>query len=118
MDIEVTKKTNEPLMKRIYFEAKIIFQGKTPSRIDIKKELCKKLDSKDNLTIIRKIKTDYGSERAIIYGFIYESEEIIKKIENKHVLLRHLTKEEQTAEKEKMKLAKQAAAPTAKKKKK
>lgn len=118
MDIEVLKQNKEPLMKRSYFEAKIIFQGKTPSRIDIMKELCKKLSSKDNLTVIRKINTNYGSERAIITGYVYDDEATMKNIENKHILLRHLTKEEQTAEKEKAKAAKQAAVPAAKKKKK
>lgn len=118
MDIEVKKQDKEPLMKRSYFEAKIVFNGKTPSRIDMKKELCKKLDSKESLTIIRKINTDYGSERAIILGYIYDNEEYLKKIENKHILLRHLPKAEQQAEKEKAKAAKQAAAPVTVKKKK
>jgi len=118
MDIEVMKQSKEPLMNRVYFEAKIVFQGKTPSRIDIIKDLCKKLSSKDNLTVIRKINNDYGSERAIINGYVYNDEATMKKIENKHVLLRHLTKAEQQAEKEKTKAAKQAAAPAAKKKKK
>lgn len=118
MDIEVLKQNKEPLMKRSYFEAKIVFQGKTPSRIDMKKDLCKKLESKDNLTVVRKINNDYGSERALIVGYVYDDEESMKKIENKHVLLRHLTKAEQQAEKERVKAAKQAAAPSSGKKKK
>jgi small subunit ribosomal protein S24e len=118
MDIEVLKQSKEPLMKRSYFEAKIVFQGKTPSRIDMKKDLCKKLESKDNLTVVRKISTDYGTERAIINGYVYEDEATMKNIENKYVLVRHLTKTEQTAEKERVKAEKQAAAPAAKKKKK
>ena len=118
MDIEVTKQSKEPLMKRSYFEAKIVFSGKTPSRIDLKKDLCKKLASKEDLTVIRKINTNYGSERAILNGYVYETEELMKKIENKHTLLRHLTKAEQAAEKERVKAAKQAAAPVKGKKKK
>ena len=117
MDIEITKKENEPIMKRVYFEGKIVFQGKTPSRIDIKKDVCHKLGSKDNMTVIRKIITDYGSERASLSGYIYEDENNLKKLENKYTILRHLTKAEQTAEKEKVKAAKQAAAPTTSKKK-
>lgn len=116
MDIEVLKQDKEPLMKRLHFEAKIVFQGKTPSRIDMMKDLCKKLLSKENLTVIRKIKNDYGSERAIINGYVYEDEATMKNTENKHILLRHLTKAEQQAEKERIKAAKQAAATTAKKK--
>ncbi|MEM4638156.1 MAG: hypothetical protein QXK76_04000 [Candidatus Woesearchaeota archaeon] len=117
MDIEIIQQKDEPLIKRKYFEAKVIFEGKTPSRIELKKDLCKKLNSNENLTIIRKIKTDYGSERAIISGYIYNDEKTLSNIENKHILLRHLTKTERQAEKEKAKAAKQAAAPTAKKKK-
>lgn len=115
MNIEITKKEHEPMMKRIYFEGKIIFEGKTPSRIEMKKELCSKLSSKDNMTIIRKIITDYGSERALLNGYVYEDDAVMKKIENKFTMLRHLTKAEQTAEKEKVKAAKQAASVGAKK---
>jgi small subunit ribosomal protein S24e len=118
MDIEITKKEHEPLMKRTYFEGKLVFEGKTPSRIDIKKDLCHKLGSKDAMTAVRKIKTDYGSERAVFNGYVYEDEGQMKKLENRSTLLRHLTKAEQTAEKEKAKAAKQAAAPTAGGKKK
>jgi len=110
MDIEITKKENEPLMKRTYFEGKIIFEGKTPSRLDIKKDVCHKVGSKDSMTVIRKINTDYGSERALFNGYAYDDEANMNKLENKSTLLRHLPKAEQAAEKEKTKAAKQAAA--------
>jgi ribosomal protein S24E len=83
----------------------------------MKKDLCSQLGSKDNLTVVRKINTDYGSERAIMNGYVYEDEATLKKIENKYVMLRHLTKAEQDAEKERVKAAKQAEAPVKKKKK-
>ena len=118
MDIEITNKKPEPLMKRIYFEGKLVFEGKTPSRIDIKKDVCSKLGSKDALTVIRKINTDYGSERALFNGYAYEDEANLKNLENKYTLLRHLTKAEQNAEKEKTKAAKLASAPIAGGKKK
>ena len=102
MNIEVLKQQKEPLTKRSYFEAKVVFEGKTPSRLDMKKDLCAKLSSKDNVTVIRRIINDY--------------EEKLKRLENRYVLLRHLTKQEQQAEKEKTKAAKQTAAPKSKKK--
>jgi ribosomal protein S24E len=111
MDIEVLKKNHEPLMHRTYFEAKVVFEGKTPSRIDLIKGLCQKLSSKENLTLIRKITTDYGSERAILTGYVYDTEDKIKDLENPFVKLRHLSKADQKVEKEKAKAAKQAAAP-------
>jgi small subunit ribosomal protein S24e len=118
MDIEILKKEPEPLMKRTLFQAKMVFEGKTPSRIDIKKDLCHKLGSKEAMTIVRKITTDYGTERALLNGYYYDDEAVMKKIENRYVILRHLTKGERNAEKEKVKAAKQAAAPTAGGKKK
>jgi len=118
MDIEVLKKAGEPLMKRTSFQAKVVFEGKTPSRHDMIKTLCQKLSSKENVTIIRKINTDYGSERAILTGYVYEDETVMNKLENQFVKLRHLTKAEQKAEKEKAKAAKLAAKPVAKAKKK
>jgi ribosomal protein S24E len=50
MDIEVLKKSNEPLMHRTHFEAKVVFSGKTPSRIEMIKDLCHKLSSKEDCT--------------------------------------------------------------------
>jgi ribosomal protein S24E len=97
-------------MQRTTFEAKLIFSGKTPSRTEIIKELCHKLSSKEPMTIIRKITTDYGSERAIISGFIYDNETILNKLETSATKLRHLSKSEQKVEKDKIKAAKQAAA--------
>lgn len=111
MDIEVLKKSHEPLMHRTYFEAKIVFEGKTPSRIDILKDLCHKLTSKENMTMVRKIKTDYGSERALITGYVYDDEKKMQMLEREFTKLRHLSKAEQKTAKEKAKAAKQAAAP-------
>jgi len=109
MDIEILKKQDEPLTKRQYFEAKLVFEGKTPSRLDIKKDLAHKLGTKENLTVVRKILNDYGSERAMISGYAYADETTLTKLENRYVIVRHLSKAEQTAEKEKVKAAKQAA---------
>ena len=118
MSIEIIKKNKETMMQRTYFEAKIIFEGKTPSRIDIKKELCNKLEAKDDYVVIKKITTDYGSARAIAQGYIYDNKENMAKLVPKHTMLRHLTRTDRTAEKEKAKAAKLAAAPTVAKKKK
>ncbi|MGV8140974.1 MAG: hypothetical protein ACP5NW_00880 [Candidatus Woesearchaeota archaeon] len=110
MDIEILKKNQEPLMHRTHFEAKIVFEGKTPSRTMMMKDLCTKLSSKESLTIVRKISTDYGSERALLDGYVYDTEDALKALENQFVKLRHLTKEQQKVEKDKIKAAKQAAA--------
>jgi len=118
MDIEVLKKSNEPLMHRTHFEAKVVFSGKTPSRIEMIKDLCHKLSSKENMTVIRKINTDYGSERAIMNGYVYDNEKTMAALERQFVKLRHLSKAEQKAEKEKAKAAKAAAKPVKSAKKK
>jgi ribosomal protein S24E len=110
MDIEVLGKDHEPLMNRTSFKAKIIFEGKTPSRLDLIKGLCQKLSSKEDLTLIRKITTDYGSERAILTGYFYDNEKAMAMLENPSVKLRHMTKDQRKAEKDKIKAAKQAAA--------
>lgn len=108
MDIEVLNKSHEPLMYRTHFEAKVIFEGKTPSRTDMIKNLCQKLSSKENMTIIRKISTDYGSERALMNGYVYDDEKTLQILEREYMKLRHLSKAEQKVEKEKIKTAKQA----------
>jgi small subunit ribosomal protein S24e len=118
MDIEILEKKHEPLMKRTQFTAKVVFEGKTPSRMDVKKPLCQKLQSKEEQTVIRKITTDYGSERALFEGYFYEDDKAMDKLENRYVRMRHLSKTEQQAEKERIKAAKQAAKASAGSKKK
>lgn len=108
MDIEVLNKSHEPLMHRTHFEARVVFEGKTPSRTDMIKSLCQKLSSKENMTIIRKINTDYGSERALMNGYVYEDEKTLNTLERQYMKLRHLSKAEQKVEKDKIKTAKQA----------
>ena len=118
--LELVKKNPEPLLKRNAFKIKMIFEGKTPSRLEIKKELSHLLGSKPELTVMRKILTDYGTERAIIEGYFYDDEKTMKDLENKFVMMRHLSTAEQKAAKEKHKETKAAAktaAQTAKKKK-
>ncbi|HYD02747.1 MAG TPA: hypothetical protein VEC16_00455 [Alphaproteobacteria bacterium] len=117
MNIEVLGKNHEPLLHRTSFKANITFEGKTPSRSEMLKDLCSKLSSKENLTIVRRIDTLYGAEKAVLTGFIYDDEAKLNTLENSYIKLRHLTKAEQKAEKDKIKAAKQAAAAAKKAKK-
>jgi ribosomal protein S24E len=116
MNIEVLGKNHEALMHRTSFKATVTFTGKTPSRVDMIKDLCAKLSSKENLTIINRIDTEYGAEKALLSGFVYDDESKLNALENKFTKLRHLTKAEQKAEKDKAKAAKQVAAAAKKKK--
>ena len=117
MDLDIIKTKNEPLMKRTSFEAKMVFSGKTPSRLEICKDLAKKLGTKEELLSVKKINTNYGSERANINGYYYDDADTLAKLENKHIKMRHLSTAQRKEEKEKIKAAKLAAAPVAKKKK-
>ena len=109
MNVDIVDKKPEQLMKRIAFTAKTVFEGKTPSRQDLRKEIAKALGAKEDLVVLRQIKTDYGSERAIITGFVYETPETLKRLEKKYMAIRHLSKADQKTEKEKIKTAKMAA---------
>ena len=117
MNIEILGKNHEPLLHRTGFKATVTFEGKTPSRHEMLKDLCSKLSSKENFTIIRRIDTNYGAEKASVTGFVYDDEAKLQALENPFTKLRHLTKAEQKAEKEKVKAAKQAAAAAKKAKK-
>lgn len=109
MNIEITSKKQEPLMKRTEFNAKIIFEGKTPSRMDFRKELAHALGSKTEMTVIRKIDSSYGAESALVNGYFYDDENKMKDLERRYVLTRHLDKQGRIAEKEKLKEARNAA---------
>ena len=70
------------------------YEGATPSRIKIRKEVATKLKAKENLVVIKHVYTKFGSQKAKIITHIYNNEDEMKKLEHDVLLKKHQSKEE------------------------
>lgn len=86
MSIEIKKQTKVPLLNRERVTGNVYFEETTPSRMDIKKELAKKVNVAENTVVVRHIYGKYGMRKAKVIAHIYDNAETMKKFEP-HTLL-------------------------------
>ena len=89
MEINITKDWDNPLLDRKEITFNISHTGATPSRDEIKNRLVAQLNSRHELVIIDKIRTEYGTQNTSGYAKIYSDVERANEIENKYVLKRN-----------------------------
>jgi len=89
MNITITNKKENPVLSRTEIVANIIFDKATPSRKEIQKAVAKELKGNEKLTIIKTIKTLFGNSKAVVSASIYDSEDVMNKIERKNLVEKH-----------------------------
>ncbi|MBI4142162.1 30S ribosomal protein S24e [Candidatus Woesearchaeota archaeon] len=83
MDIKVTTKTENPLLKRTEMTGTLSFTGATPAYPAIKQELAKTLKVGEELIAIKQVLTSFGKQEATFTVYTYETAEQLKNIEPK-----------------------------------
>jgi len=97
LNIEIVEEKKNPLINRKEITFKIDHFGKgTPNRMDVKIKLSAMLGSKEKLTIIKKLKTHFGTADLFGVVYIYENTEDLKYYEPFHIQVRNLPKEERS----------------------
>jgi small subunit ribosomal protein S24e len=87
MEIEIKDKIENPLLNRTEVHFDCIYQGEsTPQVMDVKNKLVALLDADKNLLVVDKVLPKFGEGKAEGYAKVYDSEENLKKIEQKHVI--------------------------------
>jgi len=81
MELKITEKTEKPLMFRAEIIAEAFFDGKTPSKDSIKKEIVKHAKADESLVVIKKVKTYFGLRKIKALAFVYNNKEDLDKIE-------------------------------------
>ena len=89
MNIQITKEDKKPLLKKRVLTGKTVYEGKTPTRMEIRDELAKKINAKKELVIVKRAKTYYGSQSAHLEAEVYDDENALKAIEHEYMLVRH-----------------------------
>ncbi len=85
-----------------YFIEINLSRSKTPSRAELRALLSKQLNWPEELLIIKRFRVEYGGLKGYAEVFAYGDKESLK-IEPKHILLKHLSKEERAKIIEEMK---------------
>ena len=89
MDIDITKKTENNLLKRTEVEFDIAHDAAaTPSRETVAAKLAAMMNTDRNVTVIKKIKSEFGLNRSKGYANVYASEQA-RGIEPKYILKRN-----------------------------
>lgn len=93
-EIEILEEKKNPLINRTEIKFKVDhFKTGTPNRLELKKKIAALKKANEKLTIIRKIKTHFGSSYDIGQVNIYEDPTELKFYEPFHIQVRNLPKE-------------------------
>ncbi|MEM3841180.1 MAG: hypothetical protein QXN59_00585 [Candidatus Micrarchaeaceae archaeon] len=97
MEIKILEDKDEKLLGRRSVKFSVAEDAQTVSKEEAKKELCKKLGTNPDLSIVYKVEQTYGVKQAFCYAHIYSSDEALKSSEPKYILSR-LSKKSKKAE--------------------
>ena len=89
MDIKVIEERNNPLLQRREVKFSVSHNLGTPSREEIKAQIAAHLNSKPELVIIERMKSEFGKRETRGYAKIYETVERMKSVETAHIIQRN-----------------------------
>jgi len=98
MDIKVLEEKNNPLLQRREVKFSVSHNLGTPSRDEIKGKIAAYLNSKPELVIIERMRSQFGKRETHGYAKIYETAERLKSVETEHIIQRNTKKEAKKAE--------------------
>lgn len=74
MQLNVTSKTEEPLLARTMVKATLEFEKSTPSYAEVTASLATSLKSDEKLVAIRHIYNSFGAKKADVIAYLYNDE--------------------------------------------
>ncbi len=80
MELKITNDYENKLLGRREIRAYAVYSDKTPTKAEVKEEVCKKLSMDPDLVEIREIKQQYGLMASDITAYSYSSREIMDKL--------------------------------------
>lgn len=98
MNINITEQKENKLLGRQEIVASMSFEGATPTRQAVQKEIAKLGKTKEDLTIVNEINTTFGTSKATIKANAYDNEENMFAVERKNLVEKHIGREPKKAE--------------------
>ncbi len=71
MDVEILDDKKNPLLSRREVRFKVAFQGPTPGRKDVRGKVVAILNSDNELTVLDRLDSEFGSQTAVGYVKVY-----------------------------------------------
>ncbi|MCW4018422.1 MAG: 30S ribosomal protein S24e [Candidatus Bathyarchaeota archaeon] len=102
MELQIVSKKENPLLKRNEVQFTVVHaQGKTPTRLDVKRSIASALQVSDKLVFVKQMHTMTGTNKTVGKANAYETEAQAKQIEPTYIIKRNTPpekpKEEATA---------------------
>ncbi|HDN74458.1 30S ribosomal protein S24e [Archaeoglobales archaeon] len=94
MEMYIESERYNPLLKRKEIYCKLSFDGKTPSRNEVREKISGLMNVEPERVIIDYIKTEFGRTEARCYIKIYDTIDDLNAIEDEHIISRNFPKEE------------------------
>jgi small subunit ribosomal protein S24e len=97
LNIEIKEEKKNPLIDRVELTFRIDHFGEgTPNRLEVKKKIAAMQGSDEKLTIIKKLKTHFGTSSTQGVAYIYENSEELQFYSPFHIQVRNLEKNKRT----------------------
>jgi ribosomal protein S24E len=81
MSLTIDSNVENKVIGRHEIKGRIEFSGATPKKAEIAKMIGSKLGKEEKLVVIKKVKNNYGEQKADVEAYVYNNEETIKKVE-------------------------------------
>ncbi len=94
MEIEILEDRKNPLLHRREVRFKVIHEGATPSRAEVREKLIALLSADKNAFVVEKIESSFGSRVSEGFAKVYDSKEAMLNIEAEHLLRKNFSEEE------------------------
>lgn len=95
MDISIIAKNENKLLERIEVDFSLVYDGRSPTRDEIRKAVTEKVGADEKLLVLDHFKQSAGKASGVGYAKIYKTKEAMEKIERKHILNRNFKKKEE-----------------------
>lgn len=99
MKLEIKKQVETPLLSRSRVTLAAEYQGATPSRMDFKKDVSRKLGVGEELVIIKHVYTRFGKQKSKIIAHVYQNKNDLEKFEDEYLIKKHTEKKKEEEEK-------------------
>lgn len=95
MKIKILEKKDEPLLRRQNIKIEVEFENEVPNRVLIREHVAKALKADQEMVVVQKIKSSFGSLKADVIVHVYSDKKLMEKFVRNHVKKRHETKKEE-----------------------
>ena len=90
MEVYVESERYNPLLRRKEVYCRLSFDGKTPSRGEVRAKIAGLMNAELERVVVDYIKTEFGKTEARSYVKIYDTVEDLKAVEEDHIIERNL----------------------------